>query len=252
MGATQSNISSNVDMSYIDSNVDGVNTFNKNGIEIIDIDLPDFENTESESDTINNVFEKLEKITNPKNNVNNSNEQIVSAESSPFISTEMYNKIMNVQTNADSNSSPFVNTEKFNEIMKGGFEDDSSSSESNDSDDSTSDSEFLRSLSDIYISSEMMSKSKHDHKEKHHKEKHHKEKHHKKKSISSTSSHMSDVKKTYGFSETSSEVIKTSENNYYINNATTSDTPYKVESSEINTSDINLVSVDSRNGRRFI
>ena len=252
MGATQSNISSNVDMSYIDSNVDGVNTFNKNGIEIIDIDLPDFENTESESDTINNVFEKLEKITNPKNNVNNSNEQIVSAESSPFISTEMYNKIMNVQTNADSNSSPFVNTEKFNEIMKGGFEDDSSSSESNDSDDSTSDSEILRSLSDIYISSEMMSKSKHDHKEKHHKEKHHKEKHHKKKSISSTSSHMSDVKKTYGFSETSSEVIKTSENNYYINNATTSDTPYKVESSEINTSDINLVSVDSRNGRRFI
>ena len=252
MGATQSNISSNVDMSYIDSNVDGVNTFNKNGIEIIDIDLPDFENTESESDTINNVFEKLEKITNPKNNVNNSNEQIVSAESSPFISTEMYNKIMNVQTNADSNSSPFVNTEKFNEIMKGGFKDDSSSSESNDSDDSTSDSEILRSLSDIYISSEMMSKSKHDHKEKHHKEKHHKEKHHKKKSISSTSSHMSDVKKTYGFSETSSEVIKTSENNYYINNATTSDTPYKVESSEINTSDINLVSVDSRNGRRFI
>ena len=166
--------------------------------------------------------------------------------------TEMYNKIMNVQTNADSNSSPFVNTEKFNEIMKGGFKDDSSSSESNDSDDSTSDSEILRSLSDIYISSEMMSKSKHDHKEKHHKEKHHKEKHHKKKSISSTSSHMSDVKKTYGFSETSSEVIKTSENNYYINNATTSDTPYKVESSEINTSDINLVSVDSRNGRRFI
>ena len=251
MGATQSNISSNVDMSYIDSNVDGVNTFNKNGIEIIDIDLPDFENTESESDTINNVFEKLEKITNPKNNVNNSNEQIVSAESSPFISTEMYNKIMNVQTNADSNSSPFVNTEKFNEIMKGGFKDDSSSSESDDSDDSTSDSEILRSLSDIYISSEMMSKSKHDHKEKHHKEKHHKQKHHKK-SISSTSSHMSDVKKTYGFSETSSEVIKTSENNYYINNATTSDTPYKVESSEINTSDINLVSVDSRNGRRFI
>lgn len=251
MGAAQSNISSDVDSlnwSETETNVDGVKTSNKNGIEIIDIDLPNIENTESETDTINNVFEKLERLTNGQSNTTNVNDQVVSAESSPFISTEMYNKIMNVQTNADTNSSPFINTDKYNEIMKGGFDDSSSSSsESNDSDDSTSDSEILRAISEIDISSEMMPKKK-EHKGKHHKSKSHKGKKH----VNSTSSHMSDVKKTYGFSETSSEMIKTSDNNYYINNATTSETPYKVESSEINTSDINLVSVDSRNGRRFI
>lgn len=246
MGAVQSNnISSDVDSlnwSETEANVNGIETSNKNDIEIIDIDLPDIENTESETESIRNVFEKLEEITNKANNVN---QQANSAESSPFISTEMYNKIMNVKSNADNNTSPFINTEKYNKIMEGGFKDDSSSSESDDSDDSTSDSEILRALSEISISSDMMPKRKTD---KHHKSKHHKGKKH----LNSTSSHMSDIKQTYGFSETSSEMIKTSENNYYINNATTSDTPYKVESSEINTSDINLVSVDSRNGRRFI
>ena len=249
MGAAQSNISSDVDSlnwSETQTNGNEAKTINKNGLEIIDLDLPDLQNTESETESIADVFEKLEKITNKQNGNNNVNENILSAESSPFISTEMYNKIMNVQTNADNNSSPFINTDKYNQIMEGGFKDDSSSSESDDSDDSTSDSEILRALSDIYLTSDMMPKAKET------KGKHTKSKHHKHKKSLSTSSNMSDVKKTYGFSDTSSEMIKTSENNYYINNATTSDTPYKVESSEINTSDINLVSVDSRNGRRFI
>ena len=58
-------------------------------------------------------------------------------------------------------------------------------------------------------------------------------------------------KKTYDFSETSD--LSNIKKNYKLNNTSEdSDTPYKVESSEINTSDINLVSVDSVNGRRYI
>ena len=53
--------------------------------------------------------------------------------------------------------------------------------------------------------------------------------------------------KMYGFSDTSSEMIKTSENNYHGPKDSKS-TSYKLDSSSINTSDINLVSVDS--GRR--
>tara|TARA_B100000424_G_scaffold266105_1_gene256754 strand:+ start:5069 stop:5995 length:927 start_codon:yes stop_codon:yes gene_type:complete len=58
-------------------------------------------------------------------------------------------------------------------------------------------------------------------------------------------------KKTYDFSETSD--LSNIKKNYKLNNTSEdSETPYKVESSEINTSDINLVSVDSINGRRYI
>ena len=58
-------------------------------------------------------------------------------------------------------------------------------------------------------------------------------------------------KKTYDFSETSD--LSNIKKNYNLNNTSEdSDTPYKIESSEINTSDINLVSVDSVNGRRYI
>ena len=231
MGASQSNISSNAND-------------NKNGLEIIDIDLGDYVNSESEADTLNNVFQQLENITK--------SEEIEQAESSPFVSTEMFNKIMNKDTEAiDTNSSsPFVNTEKFNKIMEGGAKDDSSSEKDivddffYDEFDSASPETVLREISEIMVSSSdeppRNSNKKAD------------KKGDKKKVKYSTSSEGSEIKK-YGFSETSSEIIKTSDDNYYINKSEgSSETPYKVESSEINTSDINLVSVDSRNGRRFI
>lgn len=225
MGASQSNISSNAND-------------NKNGLEIIDIDLGDYVNSESEADTLNNVFQQLENITNVEN--------IEQAESSPFVSTEMFNKIMNKDTEAiDTNSSsPFVNTEKFNKIMEGGVKDDSSSEKDivddffHDEFDSASPDTVLKEISEIMVSSTDEPPKKKGDKKKHVKY--------------STSSEGSEIKK-YGFSETSSEIIKTSDDNYYINKSEgSSETPYKVESSEINTSDINLVSVDSRNGRRFI
>ena len=249
MGAAQSNVTSDVNSLNWSEFEDSQNiATNKNDIEIIDIDFTNI-NSESESETINNVFEKLEQITSNTDKVEN----VESPENSPFISTEMYNKIMNPQQKEDNNSSPFINTEKFNQIMEGGKQDDSSSSEHDDSDDSTSDSSILRAITDVTLTSEQIesfkssgSKPTHHHKKP---EKHTKSKDHKK--SLSTSSNISDIKK-YGFSQTSSEMIKTSDNNYYVRNSVDSDTPYKVESSSVNTSDINLVSVDSRNGRRFI
>ena len=52
----------------------------------------------------------------------------------------------------------------------------------------------------------------------------------------------------YNFSNTSSEMIKTSEDNYYKANKANnvnSESSYNIDSSSINTSDINLVSIDS-------
>ena len=250
MGQAQSNnnYSSEVDtLNWSDVNTEGMTEGykvkkDKNGIEIIDIDF-DLANSESESETLDNVFQKLHDITSAeKNNVdNNPNPNPISSDSSPFISTEMYKKIMSGGDNKDNNSSPFVNTEVYNNIMNGGHLDDDSSSDSDNSSSSTSSSELMKALSEISLTSEDKPKSN--------------KKHHKKHSKGglSTSSAISEMNsKAYGFSNTSSEMIKTSENNYYINNATTTDTPYKMDSSSINTSDINLVSVDSRNGRRFI
>ena len=54
--------------------------------------------------------------------------------------------------------------------------------------------------------------------------------------------------KMYNFSNTSSEMIKTSEDNYYKANKANnvnSESSYNIDSSSINTSDINLVSIDS-------
>jgi hypothetical protein len=251
MGQAQSNNnSSEVDtLNWSDVNTEGMTEGfdvkkNKNGIEIIDIDF-NLANSESDTDTINDIFHKLHKVTQQVEQ--QQVEQPITSESSPFISTEMYNKIMNGGEN--NSSSPFVNTEAYNKIMKGGhsiLDDDSSSS---DSDDSTSDSEILRGLSEISVSSDVKYNKKNNNKNKKNK----KNKKNMRSINSSTSSALSAMnKKVYGFSNTSSEMIKTSEDNYYINNASTSDTPYKVDSSEINTSDINLVSVDSRNGRRFL
>ena len=157
----------------------------------------------------------------------------------------MYNKIMKNSSDSGSPTSPFINTEAYNKIMKGG-DDDTSSSESNDSDDSTSDSDILKGLSTISISSN----STYHNNKKHKKNRFKPSSRGNQTSITSTVSDMH--QKIYGFSNTSSELIKTSEDNYYINNVITTDTPYKLESSSINTSDINLVSVDSRNGRRFL
>ena len=126
MGQAQSNnnYSSEVDtLNWSDVNTEGMTEGykvkkDKNGIEIIDIDF-DLANSESESETLDNVFQKLHDITSAeKNNVdNNPNPNPISSDSSPFISTEMYKKIMSGGDNKDNNSSPFVNTEVYNNIM---------------------------------------------------------------------------------------------------------------------------------------
>ena len=270
MGNGQSNnLSSEIDTLNWSDNIQKISQTkkNKNGIEIIDIDF-NFTESEVESDRLDEVFQKLNTATTnlEKNNHKQLYNSVNSPVSSPFISTEMYNKIMSGDDGQESNStspfintqtynkimkggdglennstSPYINTEAFNKIIKGGG-DDSSSSSTKDSDDSTSDSDILKGLSEISVSSIKNKRSN----------KRRKSKSSKRNSLSSTSSEISNMnKKLYGFSNTSPEIIKTSEDNYYLNNVT-SDTPYKIDSSSINTSDINLVSVNSRNGRRFI
>ena len=291
MGATQSNNQiSNVNNKYTEK---GYEVFDKNGLEIINIDF-NFENTET--DSISEMFNKIDSVTR---NAELKNEESattsINSDSSPFVSPDVYNKIMNERSsdfssnspiqnkvsspfinseiynkildggNKDNTSSPFMSTDGYNKMMNGGHRkrdfDDSSSSESNDSDDSTSDSEILNGLSSISIS--MSSDPKYySNVKKGNKPKKNKDKYSttseilvndKNSNYSNTSIFSSGNKqKLYGFSHTSSEIIKTSEDNYYLNNEVSSDTPYKIDSSSINTSDVNLISVDSRNGRRFI
>ena len=68
-------------------------------------------------------------------------------------------------------------------------------------------------------------------------------------SISGGSSELNSQKinKKYGFSNTSSELINISKKNL-----SNSETQYDLNSSSVNTSDINLVSVDSYNGKRYL
>ena len=55
-------------------------------------------------------------------------------------------------------------------------------------------------------------------------------------------------KKKYNFSETSSEF----KNKNYVGGDSSDTSPLKIDSDSINTSDVNVVSVDSVNGRRFL
>ena len=163
-----------------------------------------------------------------------------------------------MQGGQNDSSSPFISTEVYKQIMKGGAKDldDSSSSSMSDShsESSTSSSELLRALSEITVSSsDYPRKNQHKNKfKKHHNNetKYHSHKHEKKNEPAYGSSTSSIELKGYGFSETSSDMPNDS-NRYFVGGNST-ETPYNVNSSSIATSDINLVSVDSVNGRRFI
>ena len=114
-------------------------TITKDGMEIIELDI-DFQNT-TESEQLENVFSQMNNIIQKEENT----------ESSPFISSELYNKIMN--GGKDNTSSAFISTEVYKKLMNGGGDlkslDSSSSSSSDDSDDSTSDSSEILSLAAI-------------------------------------------------------------------------------------------------------
>jgi len=220
-----------------------------NGMEEIDIEINPLSDSENSVADISNVFQKLEEMASEEDEKKGNDDQ----GSSPFISTELYKKIM--QGGENDSSSPFISTEIYKKIMNGGgkgLDDSSSSSSSNSSDSSTSSSELMRALSEITISSSDNSR-KQQHKNKFHKHdnntKYHRNKHEKKNEPAYGSSTSSVELKGYGFSETSSEMQNS--NNYFIGGNST-ETPYNVNSSSIATSDINLISVDSVNGRRFI
>merc|ERR1712146_40211 len=122
-----------------------------NGMEEIDIEINPLSDSENSIADISNVFQKLEEVASSDEDENNEEEQ----GSSPFISTELYKKIM--QGGENDSSSPFISTEVYKKIMKGGAKDldDSSSSSMSDSnsESSTSSSELLRALSEITVSS---------------------------------------------------------------------------------------------------
>jgi len=211
-------------------------TKKQNGFEEIDLDI-NFADTDSEK-SITEVFQKLDKVMKDS--------ETQEGGSSPFISTELYKKIM--EGGNDESSSPFISTEIYKKIMDGGKKKDildnsSSSSEDGDDDDSsdssTSSDDILRALSQVSLTS-----SDYPHNKKKHENKHG-NKHENKSPMSATS-----PVNGYGFSDTSSEMLK-SEKEYFVGGQST-DTPYNVASSSINTSDINLVSVDSVNGRRYL
>tara|TARA_Y100000991_G_C21946055_1_gene337498 strand:- start:638 stop:1441 length:804 start_codon:yes stop_codon:yes gene_type:complete len=264
MGAANSNLTQSSEagtLNWDDVKTEQPNISNNNGISIkkldngmeeIDIEINPLSDSENSIADISNVFQKLEEVA--RSDEENENED--NQGSSPFISTELYKKIM--QGGENDSSSPFISTEVYKKIMKGGAKDldDSSSSSMSDSnsESSTSSSELLRALSEITVSSsDDPRKNQHKNKfKKHHnnESKYHSHKHEKHNEPAYGSSTSSVELKGYGFSETSSEMPQDS-NNYFVGGNST-ETPYNVNSSSIATSDINLVSVDSVNGRRFI
>lgn len=146
----------------------------------------------------------------------------------------------NTENGVDSaTSSPFVSTELFNKIMEGGNKSDSTSSLADSKDfDSSSSSDNSTSTSEL---SKMLSLSDYSKQSK--------------KQHSQTGSSI----EAYGFSNTSSEISQ----KFVINSDTSvSKSPFVAQSSSINTSDINLVSVDksdinhvsanSVNGKRYL
>lgn len=185
--------------------------------------------------------------------------------SSPFISTAVYNNIMGDTVSSDS---PFITKEQYEELMKGGHRMESSSLESLESisissshdlpyagkpqkqyrstNINSNSSPLSISMSDSYGASSQL---------------------HTVANVSSSTENVvaqSDSGseynvKMYGFSETSSEVIKTSDNNYIGNESPvqSAGTPYKynLDSSSVNTSDIKLVSENtapSNEGSRYL
>ena len=263
MGAANSNLTQSSEagtLNWDDVKTEQPNNSNNNGISIkklangmeeIDIEINPLSDSENSIADISNVFQKLEKIASEEESKGNEEQG-----SSPFISTELYKKIM--QGGENDSSSPFISTEVYKQIMKGGAKDldDSSSSSMSDShsESSTSSSELMRALSEITVSSsDYPKKNQHKNKfKKHHNNetKYHSNKHEKKNEPAYGSSTSSVELKGYGFSDTSSEMPNDS-NRYFVGGNST-ETPYNVNSSSIATSDINLVSVDSVNGRRFI
>ena len=233
MGANSSNLnqtseaeSVNWENAQTEGYTDGVKiTKRKDGLEEIDLDINSIDSDSEKS--ITEVFQKLDKVIKDSDNQEGG--------SSPFISTELYKKIM--EGGNDSSSSPFISTEIYKKIMDGGkkkdiLDDSSSSSDDEDdsSDSSTSSDDLMRELSQMSLTSSDYP--------------HNKKKHNSKPSMSSSPAN------GYGFSDTSSEILN-SEKEYFVGGQST-DTPYNVASSSINTSDINLVSVDSVNGRRYL
>jgi len=263
MGAANSNLTQSSEagtLNWDDVKTEQPNNSNNNGISIkklangmeeIDIEINPLSDSENSIADISNVFQKLAQVASNDDEKNEDDQG-----SSPFISTELYKKIM--QGGENDSSSPFISTEAYKQIMKGGAKDldDSSSSSFDDShsDSSTSSSELLRALSEITVSSsDYPRKNKHQHKNKFKKHKNNENnyKSNKNNNKSAYGSTTSSVElKGYGFSETSSEMPNDS-NKYFVGGNST-ETPYNVNSSSIATSDINLISVDSVNGRRFI
>jgi len=242
MGANTSNLnqtSEAASVNWENAQTDGYNngvriTKRPDGMEEIDLDI-DFSASDSEK-SITEVFQKLDKVIKTSENQEGG--------SSPFISTELYKKIM--EGGNDSTSSPFISTEIYKKMMNGGknkdiLDDSSSSSDSNDDSSESSSSDIMRALSEVSLTSSDYPKNKNV------ESKGRKSKGRKSKGRADTSSA---APGGYGFSDTSSEVLNT-DKEYFVGGQST-DTPYNVESSSINTSDINLVSVDSVNGRRYL
>ena len=201
------------------------------------------DSSESDVGTLNweQVAESIKNVESIKSNVNVMDDD--EGGSSPFISEHLYNKIMDGGNGEDDTSSPFISSEDFKKIMKGGdifeeLEEDEKKENDDeydeDEEEESSDDELMAELSQITLTSEEMNESKPKH------DKHKFNKHNKK---------HNNKKKSYNFSETSSEFVK---KNYVGGDSDSQTSIYKVESDSINTSDINIVSVDSVNGRRYI
>ena len=112
MGANSSNLNQTSEVESInwenaqtDGYTDGIKiTKRPDGKEEIDLDI-NFADTDSEK-SITEVFQKLDKVIKDSDNQEGG--------SSPFISTELYKKIM--EGGNDSSSSPFISTEIYKKL----------------------------------------------------------------------------------------------------------------------------------------
>jgi hypothetical protein len=243
-----SSLNNNDSLNWNDVNSSSVSLTDDN---LISLSIPDL--TESDLDSISNLSPSL--VNKLTSNID---------QKTDFIKKLTENSVQN--SNLSTESSPFINSDIYNKIMEGGNLDDSSSSSSKSSSSSTFLEDNSSSTSDLDSMIKLVNQQRKSSKKKSKKKTSKKiKKSNKKKSkkrrgklhtttesISLSETSNASDQNMYGFSSTSSELINTKSisnfsNSNFNNDLNSNSTPYKLSSDTLNTSDINLVSVDQTN-----
>jgi len=230
----------NIKTDNMSATVPGLNGLSKDAKQLIaNLNLPEFTDAATSEFNVNKILGqvnsnlneedkmKFHKILEEMSPASYDNE--VLSETSPFISDEMYNKLVNSKTSEDGNEMVGGSFKSSKKNIKGGNVLSHKSTTS-----STTSSESLSSLSDSSsLASSSEKKARHD-------KKHHNKKHDKKKHISSEESVQSGGELSYVSSSAHENENSASEESAV--KSITDENNLEETSISVNTSDINMVS----------